>query len=206
MLRIPIREIEEALRNPSAYRQKLLLSATVSYGPTYFGALRDAILQFHKTNGNIVQARAYLRVRLDRFLDRMRCAETMDQFEWYTDEYQNRGWPTFETRLRIVISLPPRVRPYLFCSGEVSRVDLVPVGGYAAWLTRSRGAKDWARELRMPLVQQALAQGPLGVPPNEVMIGIYSFEEQFTDLRRYSQAEIDQANSELDNLLRRMGF
>jgi hypothetical protein len=206
MPRIPLRDLEEALRNPSACRQKLLLSAGNSYGPTYFGALRDAIHKFHRTNGNLVQARAYLQVRLDRFLDRTRCIETMDQFEWYVNEYKSLGWPTFETRLRVSIPLPPRVRLDLVCSGEVSRIDLVPAGGYAAWLMRSQGTKDWARELRMPLVQQALAQGLLGVPANEIKIGIYSFKEQFTDLCGYSQTEIDQAYSELDNLLSRMGF
>jgi hypothetical protein len=206
MPRIPLRDLEEALRNPSAYRQKLLLSAGNSYGPTYFGALRDVIHKFHKTNGNLVQTRVYLQARLNRFLDQTRCAQTMDQFEWYVSEYKSLGWPTFEIRLRVSIPLPPRVRPNLVCSGEVSRVDLVPVGGYAAWLMRSRGAKDWARELRMPLVQQALAQGPLGVPTSEIKIGIYSFEEQFTDLCSYSQTEIDLAYLELDNLLSRMGF
>jgi hypothetical protein len=206
MARLPLRDIEEALRNPAAYRQKLILSAGGSYGPTYFGALIDAVFKFHKTNGNVVEATAYLQTRLNRFLNRMRCAEIMDQFKWYIEEHANRGWPTFETRLRVFIPLPSRVRPNLFCSGEVPRVDIVPAGGYAAWLMQSRAAKDWDRELRMPLVQGALAQGPLGVPSSEIRVGIYSFQEQFVDFRSYSQTEIDQSYSDLDSLLKRMGF
>jgi hypothetical protein len=86
MPRLPLRDLEEALRNPVAYRQKLLLSDDISYGPTYFGALRDTIFKFHKTNNNLSQARVYLQARLSRFRDRMRCTEVMDQFEWYAAE------------------------------------------------------------------------------------------------------------------------
>ena len=206
MARLPLRDIEEALRNPAAYRQKLMLSPGSSYGPTYFGALRDAIFKFHKTNRNVVEARAYLQTRLNRFMDRMRCAEIIDQFEWYIDEHGQRGWLTFETRLRISIPLPRRVRPILFCSGEVPRIDIVPSGGYAAWLMQSRTPKNWDRELRMPLVQGALARGALRAPSSEISVGVYGFQDQFVDLRSYSQTEIDQAYSDLDSLLKRMGF
>jgi hypothetical protein len=57
----------------------------------------------------------------------------------------------------------------------------------------------------MPLVQRAL-EDALGVPLSELRIGIYSFEEQFVDLRSYSESEINQAYSDLDALLKRMGF
>jgi hypothetical protein len=130
---------------------------------------------------------------------------SIDQFEWYTEEYVNRGWPTFEAQLRVLIPLPSRVPPDLFCSGEISRVDMMPARGYAAWLLRSRGGEGWAHELRMPLIQGALAQN-LGVPASEVRVGIYSFEEQFIDLHGYSQIEVDQAYADLDDLLTRMGF
>jgi hypothetical protein len=166
----------------------------------------DPLIEAHKTNGNIGQARAYLQARLSRFLDRMRCIEMTDQFEWYAQEYLNRGWLTFETRLRVVIPLPSWVPPDLVCSGEVTRIDLVPAGGYAAWLIRSRGAQDWIQELCMPLVQHALAHGALGAPASEIQIGIYSFAEQFVDLCSYSPTEIDQARLDLDGLLRSLGF
>jgi hypothetical protein len=206
MPRLPLRDLEEALRNPVEYRRKLQQPVENSYGPTYFGALRDAISTFHKTNGNLMQAKAYLVARLARFVDTMRCAEIVEQFEWYTEEYISRGWLTFETRLRVVIQLPPRASAHLFCSGEVNRVDIVPTGGYAAWLMRSRGPEDWVSELRMPLVQGAIAQKILQAPAGEVRVGIYSFKERFVDLCCYSQNEVDQAYADLDDLLRRMGF
>ena len=205
MPRLPLRDLEEALKNPASYRQKLLLSADISYGPTYFGALRDAIFKFHKTNNNLVEARVYLQTRLSRFRDRMRCTEIMDQLEWYAAEYVARGWPAFETRLRVLIPLPSWAPPNLLCSGEISRIDIVPTGGYAAWLMRSRGAEDWDRELCMPLVQRAL-EDALGVPSSEISIGIYSFEEQFVALCSYSESEINQAYSDLAALLKLMGF
>lgn len=130
----------------------------------------------------------------------------MDQFEWYTEEYANCGWPAFETWLRLVVQLPPWAPQDLLRSGEVSRVDMVAAGGYAAWLIRSRGPQNWSRELRMPLIQATLASRALGVPGDEVRIGIIGFEDRVIDLRSYSQREIARAYSKLENLLRQMGF
>jgi len=206
MPRLPLGDLEEALKNPTAYRQKLQQPVSRFYRPSYFGALRDAIFKFHRTNGNVVQARRYLEGRLARFADIARSTEIMDQFEWYTGEYSSRGWPAFETRLRLVVPLPPWVRQDLFCSGEVSRVDMVPAGGYAAWLMRSREGENWSRELRMPLIQGALAYRTLGVQGNEVRIGIICFEDRLIDMHSFTQREIAGAYSKLENLLRQMGF
>lgn len=206
MPRLPLRELEEALKNPSAYRAKLEQSAESTYGATYFGALRDAILKYHKDYNDIAQTRAYLEVRLNRFKDSIRSSETMEQLEWYIEDYVSRGWPMFETRMRVVIPLPQWALPNLVCSGEVARVDVIPTGGYAAWLIRSRGVDDWFHELRMPLIQGTVSESILKVPVSEVSIGIYSFAEQFVDLRSYSQPEIDQAYSKLADLLRELGY
>jgi hypothetical protein len=206
MPRLPLGDLEEALKNPMAYRQKLQRTVSSFYRPSYFGALRDAVFKFHRTNGNLVQARKYLEGRLAQFSDVARSTEIMGQFEWYTEEYANRGWPAFETRLRLVVPLPSWAPQDLLCSGEVSRVDMVPAGGYAAWLMRSRGAQNWSRELRMPLIQGALACELLGVSGEEVRIGIICFEDRLVDLGSYSQREIAGAYSKLENLLRQMGF
>ena len=156
MPRLPLRDLEEALRNPMAYRQKLQQSVDSFYGPTYFGALRDAIFLFHKMNGNVGQARLYLQARLARFVDTTRSTAMVEHLEWYAAECLSRRWPTFQTRLRVVIPLASRVPSDLFCSGEVGRVDMVPAGGYAAWLMQNRRPEDWTRELRMPLLQGAM--------------------------------------------------
>ena len=87
MPRLPLGDLEEALKNPMAYRQKLQHPVSSFYGPSYFGALRDAVFKFHRTNGNVVQARRYLEGRLAQFADIARSNEIMDQFEWYTGEY-----------------------------------------------------------------------------------------------------------------------
>jgi hypothetical protein len=206
MPRLPLRELEEVRKSPSVYRAKLDQSMASVYRGTYFGALRDAILRFHKIHNDIVQARAYLEVRLARFTDVKRCEQMMDWLEWYVEEYSARGWLMFETRLRIAVPLPHWAPTDLVCSGEVTRVDLVPTGGYAAWLIQSRGAADWFCELRMPLIQGTVAQHILKVPISEVSVGVYSLEEQIVDLRCYSQMEIDQAHSNLADLLRQMGY
>jgi len=205
MRKFPLRDLDEARRDPVAYRHKLDYPSDSVQRPTYFNALRDAILKFHKTK-DVVQARAYLEDRLTRFTNVERCKEILAQFEWYAAECVGREWPTFETRLRVVVPLPARAPDDIICSGEVSRVDLIPsVSGYAAWLMRQRGAEEWFDTLHMPLIQDAVAR-QMGAPISEVHVGVYSFAERMVELRSYEPQEIAQAYSELDTLFESMGF
>lgn len=206
MLRLPLRELEDALKNPIVYRRKMEETSNGEFWPSYFGALRDATGKYHKWNGDAVRAIAYLEKRLERFSDQKRRADTIDHFMWYVDEYSNRGWPMFQTRLNVEVSLPVWAPANLICSGQVSRLDIVPTGGYAAWLMRIREPEGWFNELRMPLLQGALACNVLQVPVNEISIGIYSFEERFVALRCFTQSEISQAHAILGDLFRQMGY
>ena len=208
MPRIPLRELEEGLRDPSGYRRKLLDSGIPQYGagPSYFGALRDTIIyKLHKPNANLGQVRRYLNERLSRFRNQDRIDDTLFQFEWYVDEYFSQGHQYFETASRVKVSLTPGTSPDLICSGEVIRLDLVTDSQYAAWVFRSKNPDNWFNELRMPLTQFAVAQ-KLAVPPRYVAIGIYSFEEQVIDQRCFTDTEIARAVNRLNGLLAELGL
>lgn len=206
MPRLPLGDLEEARRDPGAYRRKLDAAAEKRYGNTYMGVLRQTIFRYHRT-GDVGDAYDYLETRLAHggFRSPRRKSETFDQLDWYVDEFTNRGWPTFQTGLRVAVPLPAEARPDLICSGEVSRVDIVPSGGYAGWLFRSKAA-GWADELRMPILQQVLASDVLGVPLAEIRVGVYSFAEQVLGSRCYSEAEVKAAFLGLERLLVRMGY
>ena len=208
MRRIPLSYLEEALRDPVAYRQRLDQEINAEGLPrqTYFGALRDAIYRFHKSGDNLIEARRYLQRRLASFASIDRKLETVDQLEWYAENVSHRGWITFQNRLHVEVPLPQRVSSELYCSGEVSRIDMVPTGGYAVWLIRVRGANNVFTELCMPLIQDTVARITLNVLPSEIQVGVYSFTEQFVNTRSYTRQEIFNAHTELGNLLRRMGY
>lgn len=204
MSRLPLGDLESALKDPTAYRKKIDTPQSTRFGQSYFGYLRIALLKYHDSK-DIVDARRYLEERLDGFKSAYKRSETLEQFDWYIDEYSRRGWPTFGTRLRIQVSLPNWTPDDLRCSGEIPRIDIVPGEGYAAWLMKSREPAEWEQQLQMPLIQDTVAQ-LLKVPAEEVQVGIYSFHERFAASRIYTFQEIEQSHSALARLLKEMGY
>lgn len=205
MPRLPLGDLEEARRDPGAYRRKLDAAEQKRFGNTYIGALRNAIYRYHRTQ-DADDAGRYLEDRLAAFGSARRNAETLDQLDWYIDDITRRGWPAFQTGLRVAVPLPPEISPDLTCTGQVDRVDVVPSGGYAAWLFRSKAGTGWADELRMPILQHVLANQILNVPLDEIRVGIYAFQDQWADSRCYSEAEAEAAYGGFENLLARLGF
>jgi hypothetical protein len=106
---------------------------------------------------------------------------------------------------RITINLPEWTPADLVISGEISRMDIEPSGGYAAWLFRNNDVQDWQRELRMPLIQETLAH-EMGVPLEGVIVGVYGFRRRVVQHRTYSVGEVRLAYSSLGDLLRQLGF
>lgn len=204
MSRLPLGDLESALKDPKAYRKKIDTPRSPGFGQSYFGYLRIALLKYHNSK-DIVDARRYLEERLDRFKSAYRQSETLEQFDWYIDEYSRRGWPTFGTRLRIQVSLPNWVPADLRCSGEIPRIDIVSGGGYATWLMKSHEPAEWEQQLQMPLIQGTVAK-LLKVPTEEVRVGIYSFHERTVTSHIYTYQEIEQSHSALASLLREMGY
>lgn len=199
--RLPLGDLEEANEDPAGYRTKLLGPPRQRGGPTYFGALRDTIFRFHRLGEPLAEVEGYLEGRLSRFRDLSRRDETLDQFRWYVEEYARLGWTTFDTRLNLKAALPPWAPDDLECSGQIARADVSP-SGYAGWMLLS-AAGAWRQELRMPLIQEALAQ-EMNAPVDEVIVGVYSFRERSVEQTSYSAVEISAARSALEELLRRL--
>jgi hypothetical protein len=204
MPRLPLGDLEAALKDPRDYRNKIDDARSSRFRASYFGFLRFALLKYHDLN-DIVEARRYLVERLERFKSAKRRAETLKQFEWYVEEHIGRNWPTFRTRLRVQVLLPNWAPGNLRCSGEITRVDIIPQGGYAAWLLKSREPNGWEQQLQMPLIQDTLSR-LLKAPAEEVQVGIYSFQERLVASRVYTFREIQRSHDILNNLLREMGY
>lgn len=203
--RIPLRDLEQAARDPSGYRTKMSATPSRRFRYGYFNVLRNAIRKFHATRENEAQARDYLEDGLAEFKSDSKKAETEDKFDWYVQEYRFRTPVTVETMGRIAVQLPLRVSSDVSCSGEITRLDIVPTGGYTGWLFRNDNIHGWSSELRMPLIQDALAQ-ELGVGTEDISVGVYGFPERLIREKTYSADEVRAAYSSLDNVLAQLGF
>jgi hypothetical protein len=207
MVKLPLRDLEEAATDPIAYRTKMT-SNNASSGPRYgyFNVLRNAIRRFHESGGNETAARRYLQDGIDSFVDNLAKREdTEDKLDWYIDIWRSSSLITVDTMSRITVPLPSRSSSDLTCSGEITRVDIVPTGGYAGWLFRNNNIDDWLNELRMPLIQETLAQ-TLGVSSSQVTVGVYGFPQRDVQQTTYAPSEIRAAYSSLDNLLTLLGL
>ena len=197
-----MRDLREASANPARYRSKLLDPARGG-GPNYFNALRDAIFNFHKLEWTAVRAERYLESRLDALPGTVERDEVSDQFRWYVEEYEARGWTTFRTRMTVSIPLPSWAASNLSVSGEVARTDLVPSGGYAGWVFLSGDTEGWRDDPRMPLIQEELTK-KMNAPADDVSVGVYVLRERSAELTRYSATEIEATRSSLEELLRQL--
>ncbi|MBN1316516.1 MAG: hypothetical protein JXA42_13655 [Anaerolineales bacterium] len=206
MIRIPLRDLENVRNDPIAYRKSIQTRNSYWFPKSYFNALRDTINNYHGTKDNFSSALGYLENRLENFKNQRKCVEILEQFYWYVAEYTDRKSLSFYSRLNIQVPLSGPISSETICSGQISRVDIVPDGGYAAWLFRSRNYEDWFNELRMPLIQGTLATTILNVPLNEVKIGIYSFDERFVESRCYTNEEIGNAFHVLYSLLEQVVY
>lgn len=207
MLRIPLNELEEAIRNPTAYKNKLQNGkAGVGFGATYYSALRDTIFRFHNYGNDVNEAVSYLITRLDKFKSRQKQQDIDEQFSWYVDDYLSRHVTTFACKYNCVIPLPDRVLEPMRISGQIGRLDLIDdPKGYAVWLFRGKDYRGWQEELRMPLIQHAISR-EMYTPTDRIMIGIYSFQERYVGATSYSNQDIEDARERLDHFLQQLGI
>lgn len=174
---------------------------------TYLAAIRHAILRYHRY-GDRAGTRRYIEDLLARhnLVNSGRVDETVEQLDWYVDEHESRNWPLVRVGVRVNVPLPRRVPLDLKCSGEVFRVDLKPAGGYAGWVLQQAASRDWQAELRLPLIQRVMARDTFGVPISEVAVGIVDLKDRAVHLYSYSEREITAAETDLDRVLKIMGY
>ena len=207
-MKLALGAIQDALANPAAFRARADAGNGGSFGYTYANALRNAIYRYHRTM-NRDDAAEYLEATIRnsaRLKSDKRRLETVEQMDWYIDQHAALGWPTFDTRVRVRISVPARASESLICTGEVGRIDLVPSGGYAAWLFVSSLNSEWKNELRLPLLQSTLAGHTLGVPNDEIQVGAYDFENRQVVRTSYADSVIRAARRRFSRLVADLGF
>jgi hypothetical protein len=207
-MRLPLRDLQEAARNPTAYKKRLAAGAKGGGGFWYFSVLRLAAFEYHKSS-DPEQAVAYLKTMCGRHRKRLsdepRITRMEAQLRWYCTAYEGQTGRQFAVRRRVAVKLPTGALDDVRCSGEVARCDLTPSGEYRAWLFREHSDPDWKDDLQMPLIQEALAR-ELGVIPASVGVGVINFAEASSDWVVFNDARIHRARRQLGDLLSQLGL
>jgi len=181
-------QVAEVVTNPVLAAQRLLAhekGGTRRGG--YDQALRDAIYRFHKfasTEPNTLSE--YLAHRLRSFKNERRKRHVLDDFADYIRWFHASGLQVLDVRIHVRLALNNEDE----MSGEVSRLDLLPAGFCGVLL--GRPAPDWWTEVRMPLLQRAVAEA-YRLPLREVSVGVQELNGAGLACHQFSDEEVDSA-------------
>lgn len=198
MIKLSLNQLEEAVRNPIAFRNKFAGAdgGKVFYGASYYTELRNAVFKFHSSGNSVSDGEEYLvaRLGLEKYKSDSHKKEMMDQYSWYVTDVIKSDIHVFGWRYSVSIRHTTGITVDLEVGGEIGRLDLVPAGGYAAWLFRKNGPENWENELRMRLIQHELSIR-LNAKQDEISVGIYSFDERVKEQTCFSNQEITDAET-----------
>lgn len=197
-MRIPHREIEELQLNLRGWVERHRHPESVPMH-SYAHATRMALYVLNKT-GSIEGAQRYLSRLLDSFRlnNRQRRRGSEDAIVAYADWLAVSGAVIVHDKLRLSMD----VGHDMYVSGEVPRIYLdVPSGGYSAVFLGLQQS-SWRSQLRMPLVQLAVAQR-VDRSPEEVSVGVQELDGSHLEIVQYTVGELDDAMEEIRHLAAR---
>ncbi len=191
-MKISHRELEECRRSPRTWwqaRQSASGFRTFGYGQ----ALLNAIHHYHRTD-SARAARSHLRQMIDRnFTNEQRIEHLEQDFECYVRWHRRSGIIVADSNIRLSYSIDA----FLDLGGLISRLDITSIGYRAIIL--GAGTAIWREELRMPLIQNAIAQ-KYGRPMDEVAIGVQQPDGDSLDEQNYTAAQVVRARKEFQEL------
>jgi hypothetical protein len=198
-IRLSLSRLEEARRNPERFAANMARAGGMKMSRTR--ALQLATYYFHRQDQDPDAALRYL---VDLYSRNFKTPENLPKLEEhlqdYIADYKRRGTTTYQVQGRLAI--PVTSDPDVLFTGELGRADLGG-GHYAVWLFGMKRF-DWASELRMPLIQAAVAQRH-GVGPDLVSVGWYFFEPGEYDAETFNSQQIESAREEAEKIARIVG-
>jgi hypothetical protein len=198
MIKVPLRDLREALDNPAAYVRKRKNTAPPIMRRSMFMTLRDAALHYHKVGNKLADAQDYLEDKFKIFRDQRKLPEYSRQLDVYVQEFQRLKADVVKTRDNLALTLPDKYGNFVV-SGQASRIDLKPQGGYSIW-TFARNDLAWRDDPRMPLLQQAYAD-KLDASLDEIEVGIYDFVTETHESVQFDASAIRSSQRKLLRLL-----
>jgi hypothetical protein len=191
-MKISHRELEECRRSPRMWwRARQSVGGFRSFG--YGQALLNAIHRYHRTD-SARAARSHLRQMIERnFANEKRIEQLEADFESYIRWHRRSGIVVADSNIRLSYS----IGAFLDLGGLISRLDITGVGYRAIIL--GAGQSNWRNELRMPLIQNAIALR-YGRPVDEVAIGVQEPNGSALEEQIYTSVQIASARQEFQRL------
>lgn len=199
-MRISHAQLETCRANPAAWLAARV--APSASGPRwgYARVTKLAVYRFHRT-ADVSDAYQYLRRLLDKvgLANPERVASAERELDAYVTWFNGARRTVADYKVNISLDLG---RNWIL-GGEVSRVDLdLARGGYSAILL-GEANPDWKAEVRMPLIQIAIAQR-LSRAENEIMIGVQNLDGSHLRTTAYSPVQRRKAVTTAQALARRL--
>jgi hypothetical protein len=198
-MRISHRELEVCGRDPGAWVRARLAPAPGGPRQGYDSVLKFGLHRLH-LGQSIEEARRHIEqifARSERLRNGSRIEDVLDRLERYAEWLQRSGTAVADSMARIELG----GFGLLELSGIVDRVDVTESGHRGVLLGRTDG--DWQAELRMPLLQSALADR-YGVPVEEVAVGVQQLDGSELALRTFMDGEVLRAEHDLRQLSERV--
>jgi hypothetical protein len=184
-MRISHTQLESCLANPRAWYRSSLTTESHPYLMGYERVLRLSIFHFHHTSS--VAARDYLAqmIRRHNLKNVTRIAEIEIGLDRYITWATQERLKVADTKVIIAYELG-----FLELRGELGRVDVTD-SGYRAVLL-GKVPQDWEKQLRMPLLQAAIAQ-MFGRQQDKTEVGFQELDASRLAVRLYTDIEIQRA-------------
>jgi hypothetical protein len=191
-MKISHRELEDCRRSPRRWWQgRQSASGFRSFG--YGQALLNAIHRYHRTD-SARAARLHLRQMIDRNLTNEKRIDDLEaDFESYIRWHRRSGIIVADSNIRLSYS----IGGFLDLGGLISRLDITDLGYRAVIL--GAGRPNWRNELRMPLIQSAIAF-KYGRPVEEVAVGVQNANGSALEDEIYTSAQIAGTRQEFQRL------
>jgi len=171
-------------------------------GPSMFRMWQYALKRLHAEN--VESAAEYLQdaiVSNFKVNDRneSRLDDLVDALHRYAASFESLGHIAVE----VLKPMNLVINSKLTIAGEVARLDLVPSGGYAAFVLSREEGEDWRRQIRFPLIQAHFAS-KLNCSLKDIAVGIYSVPTGVHELHRFTASRVSAAHAEISSLARRL--
>jgi hypothetical protein len=197
-MRIRHGALEDCRRDVRAWVVQHAAGGTFARGGYDMGILAG-IYRFHR-DGEPAPARRHIEEFLAnrRLRNPQRIERALQDFDGYVHwSLSQRNATVADHRVRLNLSLGDDV----VLGGEISRIDLTD-NGYRAVLLKA-APPGWQTELRMPLIQRALATD-YQRPEHEISIGFQNLDGGALDVVTYDRKAVETAAAEARDLAARV--
>ncbi len=196
-MKISHTELEVCIQHPRRWLQQKAAAQSHGYLMGYNRATLLSIYHFHKSQ-SAASARDHLQSLIDRhgFKDPLRVEGIELSLESYMSWVEANQVAVADTRVRLAVD-----SGFLTLVGEISRVDVTNAGYRAVLL--GVGTPMWRQELRMPLIQSAIAMR-YGRPVAEVAVGVQTLDSSGLQTHSYGATALSRAARRFSILSRRL--